>query len=169
MSSWLSEPYKGRKSAFIKALIKYFADYQFRVNARVRHINGAQGAFAKYLAERLRAKHKIIYAANAKAGAGLTLVHPFGVVIGRDVVIGDNVRIYQNVTLGQNRDGFPHIGNDVIIYANAVIVGSINVGNGAIIGAGCVVTKDVPDGAIVGGVPGKVIRLRDKDSDGEFY
>ena len=169
MINWLSEPYIDKRFGVVKGLLKYFVDYQYRVGARVRHINQAKGFYADYLAERLRAKHKIIYAANAKSGSGLKLVHPFGVVIGRDVVIGNDVKIYQNVTLGQNRDGFPNIGNNVIIYANAVIVGAISVGDDAIIGAGCIVTKDVPAGAIVGGVPGKVIRFRDPATDGEFY
>ena len=52
------------------------------------------------------------------------------------------------------------IGDDVWIGANAVILDGVNIGDGAIIGAGAVVTKDVPPYAIVGGVPGKIIRYR---------
>ena len=52
------------------------------------------------------------------------------------------------------------IGNDVWIGANAIITNGSNIGNGAIIAAGSVVTKDVPDYAIVGGVPAKIIRYR---------
>ena len=53
-----------------------------------------------------------------------------------------------------------HIGNDVWIGTNAIILDGVNVGDGAIIGAGGVVTKDVPPYAIVGGVPAKIIRYR---------
>lgn len=66
-----------------------------------------------------------------------------------------------------NQDNFEHlgnkkvvIGNDVWIGAHTVILPGVNIGNGAIIGAGAVVTKDVPPYAIVGGVPAKIIRYR---------
>lgn len=52
------------------------------------------------------------------------------------------------------------IGNDVWIGSRAIIMGGVNIGNGAIIGAGAVVTKDVPAYAIVGGIPAKIIRYR---------
>ena len=52
------------------------------------------------------------------------------------------------------------IGNDVWVGANAIIRGGVTLGNGCIIGAGAVVTKDVPDFAIYGGVPAKLIRMR---------
>ncbi len=53
-----------------------------------------------------------------------------------------------------------HIGNDVWIGSNAIIINGVSIGDGAIIAAGAVVTKDVPDYAIVGGVPAKLIRMR---------
>ena len=52
------------------------------------------------------------------------------------------------------------IGNDVWIGSRAIVLGGINIGNGAIIAAGAVVTKDVPPYAIVGGVPARIIRYR---------
>lgn len=52
------------------------------------------------------------------------------------------------------------IGNDVWIGINSIIMGGIKIGNGAIVAAGSIVTKDVPDYTIVGGVPAKVIRKR---------
>ena len=59
-------------------------------------------------------------------------------------------------------DPFPKVvvGNDVWIGTHAMILGGVTVGNGAVIGAGAVVTKDVPPYAIVGGVPAKIIRYR---------
>ena len=52
------------------------------------------------------------------------------------------------------------IGNDVWIGMRSIIMPGVTIGNGAVIGAGAVVTKDVPDYAIVGGVPAKVIKYR---------
>ena len=56
------------------------------------------------------------------------------------------------------------IGHDVWIGAHARLLGGIRIGNGAVVGAGAVVTKDVPDYAIVGGVPAKIIRMRFDDA-----
>ena len=53
-----------------------------------------------------------------------------------------------------------YIGNDVFIGANAIVLSGVNIGDGAIVAAGAVVTKDVPDYAVVGGVPAKIIKYR---------
>ena len=66
-----------------------------------------------------------------------------------------------------NKNKYPTIGNNVIIYAGAKIIGDVHVGDNAIIGANAVVTKDVPPNAIVGGIPAKVIKYRSNDD--EFY
>lgn len=81
-----------------------------------------------------------------------------GIVLHQTSVIGKRCRIYQNVTLG-NSNG-PKIGDDVIIGANAIILGDIKVGNGAKIGAGAVVLKDVPEGVTVVGVPARIVEKK---------
>lgn len=95
----------------------------------------------------------------------------------KDLVIGDYVRIGPNVTImggsrnfkkrdvliihqGSHNPG-TEIGNDVLIGANAVILPGCHVGEGAVIGAGCTVHRDVPPYAIVAGVPGRVIGVRE--------
>lgn len=64
--------------------------------------------------------------------------------------------------------GITSVGNDVWIGANAVILDNIKIGDGAIIGAGAVVTKDVPEYSIVGGVPARHIRRRFSEAQIEF-
>lgn len=63
-------------------------------------------------------------------------------------------------TFDRDEDKHSTIGNDVWIGANAIIIQGVNIGNGAVIGAGSVVTKDVPSYAIVAGNPAKIIRMR---------
>jgi hypothetical protein len=77
---------------------------------------------------------------------------PVGVIDQHGGEIADYYRITKN--------GKITIGNDVWIGARAMILPSVKIGNGAIIAAGAVVTKDVPDCAVVGGVPAKIIKYR---------
>jgi serine O-acetyltransferase len=100
---------------------------------------------------------------GARIGRNLFIDHGF-VVIGETSEIGDNVTIYQGATLGgtnptsgQGGKRHPTIGNDVVISLGAAILGPISVGDGARIGANAVVTKDVPAGATMVGIPAKPI------------
>ncbi|MDF7806161.1 serine O-acetyltransferase, partial [Pontiellaceae bacterium B12219] len=93
--------------------------------------------------------------------SGFYIGHFGGIVVNGRSIIGKNCNISQGVTLGQaNRGknkGCPTIGDHVYIGPGAKIVGAVRVGNNVAIGANCVVTKDIPDNAVVVGIPGKVI------------
>lgn len=98
---------------------------------------------------------------GAKIGRNFFIDHGF-VVIGETAEIGDNVTMYQGSTLGgtnpTNGVGgkrHPTIGDGVIISLGAAILGPIHVGAGARVGANAVVTKDVPEGATMVGIPAK--------------
>jgi len=98
---------------------------------------------------------------GAKIGRNFFIDHGF-VVIGETAEIGDNVTMYQGSTLGgtnptngQGGKRHPTIGDDVIVSLGAAILGPITVGDGARIGANAVVTKDVPEGATMVGIPAK--------------
>ena len=90
--------------------------------------------------------------------------HPIGIVIHPNVQIGKNCIIFQNVTIGRgkfikkNNSDVPIIGNNVKIYANAVLINGIKIGDNAIIGAGAIVTKDVENNTTVAGNPARVIK-----------
>jgi serine O-acetyltransferase len=96
-----------------------------------------------------------------KIGSGLVIGHFSGIFVSEKSVIGKNCTIAQGVTVGKaNRGknkGYPTIGDNVYIGAGAKIIGKVKVGDNVAIGANCVVTKDVPDNAVVAGVPGKII------------
>lgn len=95
---------------------------------------------------------------GAHIGPGLCLVHPFNVLIGRGVEIGEQCQIYHEVTLGTGQiPGTPKIGNHVTIYPGARLLGGIVIGDRSMIGANCVVTKDVPSGSIILAAPSRII------------
>lgn len=76
--------------------------------------------------------------------------------------IGENLTIYPGVTIRQTagkRENVPTIGDNVCIYQNAMVCGKIKIGNNVVILANSVVTHDMPDNAIVGGIPAKVIKI----------
>jgi len=103
---------------------------------------------------------------GAKIGKGFFIDHGAGVVIGETTEIGKNVTIFQGVTLGgtgkEKGKRHPTIGNDVVIGAGAIILGAIEIGDNARVGAGSVVTKSVPPNSTVVGNPARIVVLEGK-------
>ena len=91
---------------------------------------------------------------GATIGRRVVIDHGMGVVIGETAIVGDDVLIYHGVTLGGKVNDrvkrHPTIGNNVLLGAGAKIIGDIEIGDGAVIGANAVVTKNVPEGALIG-------------------
>lgn len=94
-------------------------------------------------------------------GPGFYIGHFGGIIVYPLCKIGKNCNMSHGVTLGitprGKNKGYPTIGEEVYIGPGAKIIGAVKVGNRVTIGANCVVTKDVPDDAVVVGIPGKVI------------
>ena len=97
---------------------------------------------------------------NTQIGEGLVLMHAHGIRIAPRAVLGQRVRIAHGVTIGtgMGRPGVPVIGDDVVIGAGSSILGPVKVGNGARIEPNTLVVGDVPEGAVVSGVPARVVR-----------
>lgn len=96
---------------------------------------------------------------------GTRFPHPIGIVINGNAKIGNNCTIWQNVTIGESCSphkeyGCPTIGDNVQVFANSVIIGKVNIGSNSLIGAGSVVTKDIPPNSIAVGNPAKVVKTK---------
>lgn len=90
-------------------------------------------------------------------GPGFHIEHSWATVLNAES-IGSNFSCIQCITIGKKDGKRPTIGDNVSIYANAIIIGDVHIGNNVIIGAGAVVVKDVPDNAVVVGNPARIIK-----------
>ncbi|AGL49591.1 serine acetyltransferase [Thermotoga maritima MSB8] len=100
----------------------------------------------------------------ARIAPGVVIDHGIGVVIGSTASVGRGTLIYHGVTLGTRKPcsgkRHPDVGENVMIGTGAKILGPIRVGNNAVVGANAVVLEDVPDGAVVVGVPARIVKWR---------
>lgn len=109
---------------------------------------------------------------KTRVGSGLRLDHGQGLVVNDHAIIGKNCHLRHATTIGNKEhpdgtySGSPVIGDSVKIGAHVVILGAVKVGDNAVIGAGSVVTKDVPSGATVVGNPARVLKIRDAAAQG---
>jgi len=105
----------------------------------------------------------IVIGRNAEFDEGLVLMHPTGVIINGAVKGGKYIVIESGVVIGAARHGLPvevpQLGNNILIGSGAKLLGGIKIGNNVKIGANAVVVKDVPDGATVVGIPGRIVRI----------
>jgi serine O-acetyltransferase len=105
----------------------------------------------------------------ARLGRRVVIDHGMGVVIGETATVGDDCLIYKGVVLGgtslERKVRHPQVGSRVVIGSNACILGAIHVGDGARVGSGSVVVKDVPPQSTVVGVPARVILPKDARFD----
>lgn len=119
--------------------------------------------FPRLLSQTVRFLTGVEIHPGARIGRGFFIDHGNGVVIGETAEIGENVLMFHQVTLGNSAVAsrgkrHPSIGNRVVIGAGAKILGPIGIGDNTQIGAGSVVTKDVPSDAVVVGNPARVVK-----------
>jgi serine O-acetyltransferase len=105
---------------------------------------------------------------GAKVGSCVFIDHGMGVVVGETAEVGDGCTIYQGVTLGgtslsPGEKRHPTLGAGVVVGAGAKILGGFTVGDGARIGSNSVVVKEVPAGATVVGIPGRIVEGKEAE------
>ncbi|MBV9792017.1 MAG: serine O-acetyltransferase [Chloroflexi bacterium] len=105
---------------------------------------------------------------GATIGCGFFIDHGMGVVVGETTEVGDYVTLYQGVTLGgtgkQRGKRHPTLGDHVVVGVGASVLGAITIGDGARVGGGAVVVKDVPPHATAVGVPARIVATRDPET-----
>jgi serine O-acetyltransferase len=115
---------------------------------------------ARVLSQISRAGTGVEIHPGAMIGRRFFIDHGMGVVIGETTQIGDDVMLYQGVTLGgrslEKVKRHPTLEDGVVVGAGARVLGAITIGKGAQVGANAVVVRDVPAGAVVVGVPGRI-------------
>jgi len=106
---------------------------------------------------------------GAQIGQGFFIDHGMGVVIGETTIIGNHVTLFQGVTLGgtgkETGKRHPTLRDNIVVGAGAKVLGNIEVGSNAYIGANAVVIRDVPPNTTVVGVPGRVTKQEGKKID----
>ena len=153
--------YPGVKAVFFHRIANFFSVAKFDLIARII------SQFSRFLTG-------IEIHPRAKIGKNLFIDHGMGVVIGETSEIGDNVTIYHMVTLGgiapsinsndqRNIKRHPTIEDEVVIGSGAQVLGPVRVGRCAKIGANAVITKDVPEKAVMVGIPAKNVGLADSE------
>jgi len=115
---------------------------------------------ARLISQAVRVSTGVEIHPGAVIGRRFFIDHGMGVVIGETAEIGNDVMMYHDVTLGgrslNRTKRHPTLGDGVVVGAGARVLGPVVVGAGAQIGANAVVVRDVPEGAVVVGVPGQV-------------
>lgn len=110
---------------------------------------------------RLSRKYGIQIPVKTDIGYGLYIGHGMALVLHPTVKIGNNCNLSQFTTIGSNHGQAATIGDNVYIGPSVCIVEDVKIGNNVTVGAGSVVTRDIPDNCTVAGVPAKVISVKD--------
>ena len=150
-----------KKRSCIKSVISYLKGPENRLIMHMR-LHESGGVLNKVVGKILRigTKHLNLYLwAPGKIDGGFTIMHGFCTVVNA-AHIGKNFHVSQQVTIGWGPSGTPIIGNNVKVYAGAIIVGGVHIGDNAIIGAGTVVTKDIPENTLVVGATNRIIEKK---------
>jgi serine O-acetyltransferase len=164
---WVTNPINTQYLIYRYVVNLRWAEYHLNLSV----LSGFKGILAIYhtacLIYRYRKLRKISYKTGIQippniCGPGLQIWHYGSIIINENTCIGKNLTIYPGVEIGHKflGGGCPNIGDGCFIGAGAKVFGNIKIGNNVTIASNAVVTHDVPDNTVVGGVPAHVIRYK---------
>ncbi len=157
------------RPGFQALLVHRFGVFRMRVKSKA--LRAPLSVAYRALFRAVRNFYGIELPYSATIGRRVVFEHQHGIVVHGAVVLGDDCIVRQGVTLGIRRmddlGGAPVLGCGVGIGAGAKVLGRVRVGDGAEIGANAVVLGDVPAGALVVGVPARVVRRRAEERAGD--
>ncbi|MEE1061538.1 MAG: serine acetyltransferase [Ruminococcus sp.] len=144
--------------------LTYKKEFRNLIQHRLRNPSKSVGSLVHFAIARMLWKPMDSLYINAKyIGGGLYIQHGFATIITAEK-IGENCRIYQQVTIGYKGEHRPVLEDNVSVACGAKVLGNVTMHSHSLAAAGAVVVKDVPEKAIVGGVPAKVIGYKDDDN-----
>ncbi len=132
--------------------------------ARLQRMGTSSTPFIKSLASLSRfrlAKQWGLFIHPTAIVGRVSFPHPTGIVIGAGVLLEDDVTCYQQVTLGAIRIGgadYPTVRRGAVLFAGATVLGGVEIGERAVVGANSLVLADVPPGVVVAGTPARIVR-----------
>lgn len=158
-SDWIAHGRTVYRAGFRAILVYRFGNWRMKIKSKL--IRAPFSLIYRFMERHVRFKYGIELPYTVKLGERVVFEHQHGIVIHGNCVIGDDCIIRQGVTLGNRYMDKPYdapvLGSGVSIGAGAKILGAVNIGDHAIIGANAVVLHDVPAGKTVVGIPAKVI------------
>jgi serine O-acetyltransferase len=166
----IKQDWKANSKSINHAGFRTLIVYRFgrwRMTIKNKALRAPLSFLYRQMEKHVRFKYGIELPYTVTLGNNVTFEHQHGIVIHGQARIGDGCIIRQGVTIGnKNLDApfdSPSIGSYVNIGAGAKIIGRVNIGSHVVIGANAVVTSDIPDYAVVVGVPAKVIKFNAKE------
>jgi serine O-acetyltransferase len=160
----------------------YYGEYSSRYYFRILRTDGTSAMFLYRLSRFFLRYHLGIISSifrslnrilnscwigrNADFGQGFVIMHPYAIVINSGVKGGKNIVVQSGVVIGVRNDGksdaVPLLGDNIFIGSGAKLLGGIRIGDNVTIGANAVILSDIPDNATAVGVPGKVIKIKNR-------
>lgn len=142
----------------------YKKEFRNLIQHRLKNPSRTPICFLHFIIARILWKPlETLYIYTEDIGGGLYIQHGFSTII-TAAKIGENCRIYQQVTIGYKGDEVPVLEDNVSVACGAKVLGGITMHKNSLAAAGSVVVKDVPENAIVGGVPAKIISYKDENN-----
>ena len=158
-SDWIAHSRSSCRAGFRVLLVYRFGNWRMEVRSKL--LRGPLSIIYRFCERHVRFKYGIELPYTVQLGQRVVFEHQHGIVIHGNCEIGDDCIIRQGVTLGNRYLDKPYdapkLGKNVNVGAGAKILGAVNVGDGAVIGANAVVINNVPAGATVVGIPAKIV------------